>query len=366
MINVTIGLAATQAGWVAVASTAVPFNSPILLNAYMSTSNDPAAVLLQAICLAVDFFIYLPFVYLMDRKARQTRRIHFASLDTTYTQLMEAAEANATDPVMQASTAHNRRVANEKRLETLADRDFFLMYQPQISRETGRVVGCEALLRCRDERGKVYGPAEFLPWLEQARLMSQIDLWCTVTACKQHRTWRNRGLDLPVTVNITADSLLDDKVWRSIVGQLSRADINVSVEITEQSVAQNPTAILGPLEAMRSTGACVYVDDFGTGYSALSYLHTLPVDAIKIDRSFVLALDNERGRKVMHGIIDFARALDLRVVVEGVETETQLALLPKEHPLIIQGWLYSKAIDPATMAGFVAARENQPSVTQST
>lgn len=358
VVNVALALTATQAGFVAPATVGTPFNSPIILNAYIATGNDPHAIALQLINILIGIAVYAPFARLVDWQARHMKKIHLASLDTTYTQMLEAAETYGHDPIVQAHAAHNRQATNEVRLTELSDREFFLVYQPQVCRETGGVVGCEALMRCRDRHDRVFGPAEFLPWLEQGKLMRQVDLWCAITACKQYRKWLANGIDIPITINVSADSLDDRQAWGSIIDHLATAHGRVSVEITEHALARNQDAVGDAIRSLHAIEAKIYLDDFGTGYSSLSYLHRFPIDAIKIDRSFVLALENARGRMIMQGLVNFAKALDLRTVVEGVENYRQLALIPSDHPVSIQGWIYSKALEGAQMQEFAEAIRN--------
>lgn len=358
--NIAIALSATQAGLVAPATVLTPLNSPIGINAFLATGGDDRAVALQLVCLLVGILVYAPFVRHQEADTGHAKVIHLKSLDTTYTQLQEHAVLYAFDPVLDARASLNRRADTELHLETLSSREFLLMYQPQICRQTRRFVGCEALLRCRDSDGNEYAPATFLPWLERGNLMKQVDLWVAQTACRQHADWRQAGFDVPITINVTGASLADSQTCAAIVRQLSRAAGRLSIEITEESLVDDIDAIHKAIQQVHAIGAKVYIDDFGTGYSALGYLHRLAIDTIKVDRSFVLALAEEKGRAVMSGVLGLAKLLGLGVVVEGVETEAQLADIAADHPVSIQGWLFSKAIHADEIPAFIAARADGP------
>lgn len=354
LTNVALAIAVTQAGWVSVATSGVPFNSPILLNAYVATGGDPHAILLQLCCVLINTALYAPFVLSIDRQTRQVKRIHLPSLDTVYSQANEAFETYASDPIVQAVRKANERSVTEQHLEALSKREFFLAYQPQVGCDSDYIIGCEALLRCRDDRGTVFGPNTFLPWLERAKVMKQVDWWCAGMACQQFNRWKAEGFELPITINVSAETLCSRDAWSRLVDLLKSADGAVSIEITEHALATNREEVVSALSAVQGIGAKIYLDDFGTGYSALSYLNTCHIDVIKIDRSFVLAMDGQYGQMVMKGILDLAKTLDLGVIVEGVETTEQLERIPRSRPVGIQGWLFSKAIEEHQMAEFVA------------
>ncbi len=152
---------------------------------------------------------------------------------------------------------------------------------------------------------------------------------------------------------MSGDTLVDKKSADLLVEKISKANGRISIEIVEQDFSSGLENAKTVIAKIQRFGAKVYIDDFGTGYSSLSYLNSLNADAIKIDRSFVLGLNQPEGEKVMAGIFNFAEALGLEVVVEGVETEEQLAKIPQNMPFAVQGWLYSKALDADEIPSFM-------------
>ena len=159
-----------------------------------------------------------------------------------------------------------------------------------------------------------------------------------------------------MTINISSATLTDAAYGERLVEILAQAHGHVSVEITEDALVGDIQVTRQTIQKLQAIGAKVYIDDFGTGFSALSYLHQFPVDFIKIDRSFVVAQRDPKGAQVMTGMLRFCEALNLGVVVEGVETAEQLAFLNTGAELIIQGWYFSKALPGDQLEGFVRER----------
>lgn len=211
-------------------------------------------------------------------------------------------------------------------------------------------------MRARDSQGKVHSPWEFLQWLAQARLMPDVDMWVASQAVRQYQKWQKVGFELPMTINISSATLKDAAYGDRLVEVLAQAHGLVSVEITEDALVSDIPAARQTIQKLQSLGAKVYLDDFGTGFSALSYLHQFPVDFIKIDRSFVVAQRDPKGAQVLTGMLRFCEALNLGVVVEGVETAEQLAFLNTGPELFIQGWYFSKALPGDQVPRFVRER----------
>jgi len=186
--------------------------------------------------------------------------------------------------------------------------------------------------------------------------MTDLDLWVARSALDQVRAWRSAGFTSRMTINVTGHTLVQPDALDKLLALLEQAGGLISVEVTEQSMVDQPQAMQAAIRQLHQIGAKVYIDDFGTGYSALSYLHQFEVDSVKIDRSFVIAQETERGQRVIQGLLKFADTLDLGVVVEGVETDVELALLKDGHERIIQGWYFSKSLSGELFPQFVAAR----------
>lgn len=360
--NVLIALAAVQTGWMEPASVTLPLTSPVLLNAYLGAGGHPGGVVLQVILIALGTCIYAPFVVALERQRKADATVYFKSLDTTFPRLQEESLLFAHDPVVSTYANRARRSAEISRIRAISEYDFYLEYQPQVSLRSGRCTGCEALLRATGPEGAQQAPLEFLRWLAQADLMREVDLWVAKQAVLQCRAWRKAGFTLPLTVNVTGGTLTSESYLDKLVKVLEQAGGQVSVELTEDALVEDAQALHTAFDRLHAIGSKVYIDDFGTGYSALSYLHQFAIDAVKIDRSFVQAQHSERGVQVMSGLLRFCEALDLQIIVEGVETPEQLAALDSSAELIVQGWLYSKALSGEDMVAF--ARHRAPAAAQ--
>lgn len=352
ILNVIVALTVIGFGWVAIPSADIPLNCLIGFNAYVATHHDIHAVGLQLFNIMLGSMIYSPFVSAVERDGLKPLNVYLKSLKMTYTHFNEEASLFSDDVVQNSNALRNAQIRKRHQLENLAELDFFLEYQPQVSVHDQRFVGAEALLRARDKSGNIVMPYEFLPWLNEAGLMKSIDLWVAGEALEQDAIWQEMGIDVPIKINITGATLSEKVATNELIKKISQAKGRISIEIVEQDFSSSMVEVIEAIKRIHAFGGKVYIDDFGTGYSSLSYLNSLNVDYLKVDRSFVLALETEGGQKVMSGIFNFAEALGLSLVVEGVETEEQLSKVPKNVPFSVQGWLYSKALHPDNIPAF--------------
>ncbi|WP_144630928.1 EAL domain-containing protein [Bordetella genomosp. 13] len=358
MVNAALALAAVQVGWLAIPSVGLPMTAPLVFNAYLSTGGQWGAVALQLALLALGALIYAPFVLAHERRRKEPVSIPLGSLDTTFTRLEEKSMLYARDPVIDARRKEEAQREEIARIRRIDEHEFYLEFQPQVSVDTGLCTGCEALLRAkgpgrRDEDGS---PIELMQWLAEADLICDLDLWVATQAVRQHHAWQAQGFSLPITINITGGTLASARHCERFMAILEQARGQVSVELTENALVDDTDALHKAFARLHGMGARIYLDDFGTGYSALSYLHQFDIDAIKIDRSFIVALDTPRGAQVLAGLLRFCETLDLRVVVEGVETAEQLRALKSSAEIIVQGWYYSKALPAQEIAAFAQGR----------
>jgi diguanylate cyclase (GGDEF)-like protein/PAS domain S-box-containing protein len=230
-----------------------------------------------------------------------------------------------------------------------------LVYQPQVSAIDGRLVGVEALLRWdRPEHGTV-APDLFIPLAEETGLILPIGEWVLRTACMQLAAWRREGLPaLRMAVNVTARQLNDVDFARRVMALLDETGTppqQLDIEITESHLMENLHAGLANLIKLREQGVAVAVDDFGTGYSSLGRVRSLPIDRIKIDKSFVVDLNtNADSYAVAHAIVAMANAMRLEVIAEGVEHIDQANLLAGIKCHEFQGYLYGRPQAPETIA----------------
>ena len=355
LINLLTSYMAISFAWVAAPTPDIqmPLITLTGLNAYLATNHDLHAVLLQVVNIAIGVGIYSLFIKKMDDESLAVKNIHLKSLDMTYTHINQEASLFSYDPVSSTNELRKKLARQKQHMEYLAGLEFYLEYQPQVVPHNKQFVGSEALLRAKNQAGEIVMPYVFLPWFEAADMMKSIDLWVAVAAVKQDAIWQEMGVFAPIKINISSHTLVDKASTDLIIEKISEAQGRISIEIVEQSFSEGLDNVVDAIARIQAFGAKVYIDDFGTGYSSLSYLNLLNADAIKIDRSFVLGLSQPDGEKVMAGIFNFAEALGLEIVVEGVETEAQLAKIPQNIPFSVQGWLFSKALPAEQMPAFI-------------
>jgi len=209
---------------------------------------------------------------------------------------------------------------------------FSVLYQPIVSLDTGGLDGFEALLRWNHPDRGLLAPAEFLNVAEEAGLMGRIDRWVIETSCREACRWERReGAPLTISINLAPRSFSDPSFIPRVDRILARTGVDprrVKIEITEDVLSGEEGPVLDVLHELKARDIHLYVDDFGTGYSALSRLQRLPVDMLKIDRSFISDLErNPENREIVRTIVSLARGLELDVIAEGVETATQVEIL---------------------------------------
>jgi EAL domain-containing protein (putative c-di-GMP-specific phosphodiesterase class I) len=227
--------------------------------------------------------------------------------------------------------------------------EFVLHYQPKVDMRSGRIMGLEALIRWnRPGQGLVY-PSYFIPLMEESGLILQVGNWVLHQAMNDYRDWTAKGLNVPaIAVNVSPLQLRHSDFIAQLKHALSREGSNRSplqIEITEGVLLEKTPDVIRKLNEIRCMGVRVAIDDFGTGYSSLRYLAHLPIDTLKIDRSFVTAMtDDADDMAIVSSIITLAHGLDLNVVAEGVETEEQRKLLRLLRCDQMQGYLFSPAV----------------------
>ncbi len=244
-----------------------------------------------------------------------------------------------------------QRLGMEQRLRAALETDQFrLYYQPKITLRNGRVAGVEALLRWQDPETGLVAPAVFLPLLESAGLMTEAGTWVIRQAASDCRAWRLQGLPpLRVAVNVSPPELRRRKIADEIlecIGDLAGdPDWGVDLEITEGVLSGDASSCVNALRLLRAAGVRIAIDDFGTGFSSLGRLSELPIDTLKIDRSFTSRLPTDRkSGTLVSTIIALARAFDMTTVAEGVENRAQLDYLLREGCDESQGYLHTKPL----------------------
>ena len=239
----------------------------------------------------------------------------------------------------------------------LAEEQFFLLYQPVFDLDHVRVSGVEALLRWRHPSRGVVAPDQFIPMLEDSGLIVEVGRWVLGEACRQAAQWHARGHRLSVSVNVSMRQLEVPSFVDHIREALDTSGLDpdaLVVEITESTLMRDADATVTRLRDIKGLGVHVAIDDFGTGYSSLAYLRQFPVDALKIDRSFISAMaDSPESSALIHTLVELGRTLGLETLAEGIEDDEQLHTLQQEHCDRGQGFLFSRPIDPEAMQVFL-------------
>ncbi len=253
----------------------------------------------------------------------------------------------------------------------LADDGFQMHYQPIVAPGTGQIVGLEALIRWQSPTYGQVSPAEFIPVAEESGLILPIGAWVLETVCHQIRYWQDHHqLDIKVEVNLSGVQFGQPDLAASIEELLERTGVPahlLGLEITEGVAMRDVELSIRTLEALRELGLSVSIDDFGTGYSSLAYLKRYPVSTLKIDRSFVMDITtNASDQAIARSIIGLAKALDLKVLAEGVETAEQLAFLMNNGCDYIQGYYYSPALPVEEVVPYLIREQLLPAPIGST
>jgi diguanylate cyclase (GGDEF)-like protein len=259
-------------------------------------------------------------------------------------------------PEMDREPAQRRELEAELSLALESD-GFTLVYQPECLPD-GTLVGMEALLRFRSSRLGDVSPSRFVPIAEETGLIVPIGEWVLREVCRQGIEWQKSDHPLvPIAVNISAIQFDRDDFADTVAKIIAESGFTPSLlvlELTESIVMQDISETTRQMDRLKELGVRIAIDDFGTGYSSLSYLHCLPIDLLKIDRSFIENINMPEGtRPIVEAVLSMAHALGYRVVAEGVETLDQLAILQKNRCDIIQGYLFSRPVKPEFVAAIL-------------
>jgi EAL domain-containing protein (putative c-di-GMP-specific phosphodiesterase class I)/GGDEF domain-containing protein len=253
-----------------------------------------------------------------------------------------------------AAAAVRRREVQRAVAAAHARGAFRLVYQPVYAMRTGELTGFEALMRMQDKELGPVPPSEFIPAAEQAGLIAPIGEWALEEACRNAAMWPSH---LVVAVNLSPAQFLAGTLVRSIRDSLERHQLppyRLEVEITEGTLIKDSDLVLGQLRILREMGVGVALDDFGTGYSSLSYLWKFPFSKIKIDRSFVLALEQSASAKgILRSIVKLGHGLGMTVTAEGIEGQKQLASLRELGCDLAQGYLLGRPAAPDELAAII-------------
>jgi EAL domain-containing protein (putative c-di-GMP-specific phosphodiesterase class I) len=264
---------------------------------------------------------------------------------------------------MQSRTRDRLGLENDLR-QAISTNDFEVHYQPIVLLASRRCVGFESLIRWT-RNGEPVSPATFVPMAEELGLIEPLGTWVLQQASRTFAEWQRQfpdaGLDY-ITVNVSSRQLMQQNFLHLVEQAVHESKLkprDLRLEITETALMDSPTSAAKLLSELRDFGVKIYLDDFGTGYSSLSHLHKLPVDALKIDRSFVRSLDLGTDRPaIVESILALARTLNTSVVAEGIESDDQARELVRLGCTHAQGYLFSRPLSRAAAEKMLAA--NQP------
>ena len=251
-------------------------------------------------------------------------------------------------------TSAFERLTMEGELHKALDNDEFLVYyQPTLDVQSRKIIGMEALIRWKHPEKALISPSGFIPLAEDTGQIISIDEWVLRTACIQNKTWQNSGFaPMVIAVNLSTTHFENRNLTNMVTRALQDADLApqyLGLEITESKIMKNPVTSIIVLNELKAMGVRIAIDDFGTGHSSLSYLRQIPLDYVKIDRSFVMNITTSlQDTAIIKSIITLSHSLSFKVIAEGVETEQQLEFLREHECDEMQGFLFSRPVPANT------------------
>jgi len=255
-------------------------------------------------------------------------------------------------------TAARDRLSLEMDLAEALDRDeLFLLYQPTFDLQSERVIGVEALIRWRHPSRGIIAPDQFIPIAEVSELIVPIGRWVLQQACQQAAAWHATGHPIGMSVNVSARQLDRDELIDDVRHALEHSGLDpaqLTLEVTETTLMRDADATARRLASLKALGVRIAIDDFGTGYSSLAYLSQFPVDALKIDRSFISGIaSSTASTALIHTLVQLGKTLNIETLAEGIEETDQLRALQREHCDQGQGFLFARPLDAAAVEEFL-------------
>jgi len=261
------------------------------------------------------------------------------------------------EPAMQSAVSDRLELEMDLR-SALEQEEFVLLYQPVFDLDNVRACGVEALIRWRHPTRGILPPDEFIPALEDTGMIIEVGRWVLSEACRQAAQWHGRGFAVTMSVNVSMRQLDTDVLVDHVRTALTASGLDpgsLILEVTETTLMRDTDATVRRLRALKELGVLVAIDDFGTGYSSLAYLRQFPVDALKIDRSFVSAMgDSTESVALIHTLVQLGRSLGIETLAEGIEDQWQLERLQGEQCELGQGFLFSRPVDPAAVEALLS------------
>jgi diguanylate cyclase (GGDEF)-like protein len=260
------------------------------------------------------------------------------------------------DTAMQDTMQHRMELEMDLR-DALNNDEFFLVYQPTLNLSDMTPTGVEALIRWQHPTRGLVQPDDFIPLLEETGMIVEVGRWVLTQACRQGAKWRQAGYPIGMAVNVSSRQLDTDQLIGDIEDALAQSGLDpeaLTIELTETTLMRNIEETAHRLDAIKQLGVRIAIDDFGTGYSSLAHLQRFPVDALKIDRSFISGLKkNEQGETLIHTLVQLGKALSIETFAEGIEQPQELSLLQGEDCDSGQGFLFARPLDVAATETFL-------------
>jgi diguanylate cyclase (GGDEF)-like protein len=242
--------------------------------------------------------------------------------------------------------------------------EFFLVYQPTFDLHDMTPTGVEALIRWERPGRGIVPPIEFIPILEETGMIVDVGRWVLEQACRQGAMWRGAGHRIAMAVNVSGRQLDSDEFVSDVRHAIAQSGLEpdaLILEITETTLMANTKETARRLQAIKQLGVRIAIDDFGTGYSSLAHLQRFPVDALKIDRSFISQLtENPEGKTLIHTLVQLGQALSIETLAEGIEHQQELSLLQAEHCQSGQGFLFARPMEPGAVDAFLRNWHEHP------
>lgn len=257
--------------------------------------------------------------------------------------------------------ALSRKLQEEHKLDleikqALLNDEFELFYQPQIDISGNKIIGAEALVRWNHPQKGLLFPGEFIDLIERGVHTREFGSWVIIHAAQQQKVWQSQGINIPVSINLSVKHILVTDFYESMCQLIKDHDIDLKsivFEITEYEVIEHQSSAIETLKKLKDVGFVFHLDDFGTGYSSISYLNKLPIEAIKIDKSFIdyIQPGNEQ-KQMVDAIIHIGHALDMSIIAEGVEETYQMEYLAQHGCAMVQGYLFAKPLPKVDFEDF--------------
>jgi EAL domain-containing protein (putative c-di-GMP-specific phosphodiesterase class I) len=241
--------------------------------------------------------------------------------------------------------------------EALANDEFLLAYQPTIDLSDMSPTGVEALIRWQHPVRGIVQPDDFIPLLEETGLITEVGKWVLDRACAQGAAWRAAGYPIGMAVNVSGRQLDSDQLVADVEEALAGSGLDpeaLTIEITETTLMRNVEETARRLAEVKALGVRIAIDDFGTGYSSIAHLQRFPVDALKIDRSFITGMrENLEGETLIQTLVQLGKALSIETFAEGIEQQQELSVLRDQNCDSGQGFLFARPLDVADTEKFL-------------